>query len=75
MHCIYYIQRTHFTKDLENSFRSMWRYESYFYVSSNSRGAAILFNNNFVFKLLKEIKDTNGNYLILKKIVESQTFL
>ena len=54
---IYCIQDTHFTSDLENSIRSMWGYESYFSsVSSNSRGVAILFNNNFEFKVLKEKK-------------------
>jgi pyruvate formate-lyase activating enzyme-like uncharacterized protein len=42
--------------------------------SSNSRGVAILFNNNFEFKVLKEKKDINGNYLILDVIVEKERF-
>ena len=35
---------------------------------------AILFNNNFKFKVLKEKKDINGNYLILDVIVEKERF-
>jgi hypothetical protein len=37
-------------------------------LSSNSKGVAILFNDNFEFKILNEAKDINGNYLILDVI-------
>ena len=70
---IYCIQDTHFTNDIENIVRSMWGYECYFSsVSSNSRGVAILFNNNFECKVLKEKKDINGNYSILDILVENR---
>jgi len=53
----------------------MWGFECFFSsFSSNSRGVAILFNNNFEFKVLKEKKDINGNYLILDVIVEKERF-
>jgi exonuclease III len=53
----------------------MWGFECFFSsFSSNSRGVAILFNNNFEFKVLNEKKDINGNYLILDVIVEKERF-
>lgn len=72
---IYCLQDTHFTNEIETSIRSMWGFECFFSsFSSNSRGVAILFNNNFEFKVLKEKKDINGNYLILDVIVEKERF-
>ena len=63
---IYCIQDTHFTCDIENHVRNSWGYESFFSsFASNSRGVALLFNNTFEFKVLKEKKDLNGNYLVL----------
>jgi len=41
-------------------------------LSLNSKGVAILFNNNFEFKILNETKDINGNYLVLDVIVEKE---
>ena len=51
----------------------MWGYECYFSsFASNSRGVAILFNNNFEFKVLKEKRDLNGNYLVLDIEIDKQ---
>jgi hypothetical protein len=33
--------------------------------SSNSRGVAILFRNTFQYHIEKEIKDSDGNFIIL----------
>jgi hypothetical protein len=34
-------------------------------LSSNSRGVAILFRNTFQYHIEKEIKDSDGNFIIL----------
>ena len=63
---IYFLQDTHFTNKQEQYIRSEWGYECYFNnYNSQSRGVAILFNNNFDFKVKKVIKDNSGNFLIL----------
>ena len=65
-HNIYCLQDTHFTQEIHKEVRSMWGYECHFSsVRSNSRGTAILINNNFEYKLIQEKTDPRGNYLIL----------
>jgi len=58
------VYRTHILQMKLNLFFSL--------LSLNSKGVAILFNNNFKFKILNETKDINGNYLILDVIVEKE---
>jgi exonuclease III len=63
---IYCIQDTHFIEKDEVYIRSQWGYECYFSShTSNSRGVAILLNNNFEYKLNRMQQDANGNKLIL----------
>ena len=63
---IYFLQDTHFTKKEENYIRSQWGFECFFSsFSSESRGCAIMFNNNFEFKLHSKESDPEGNKLIL----------
>lgn len=63
---IYMLQDTHFIDREENYIRAQWGYDCYFSnFSSQSRGVAILFNNNFEFKVHKIEKDNDGNKLIL----------
>ena len=63
---IYFLQDTHFTEKQEQYIRSEWGYDCYFNsFTSQSRGVSILFNNNFDFKVKQEIKDKEGNFLIL----------
>ena len=46
--------------------RSEWGYTCYFAsFSSQSRGVAILFNNNFEFKVHKVYKDAGGNLMFI----------
>ena len=72
---IYCLQDTHFTCENEKSIRSSWDYECYFSsFTSNARGTAILFNNNFEFNILKEKRDINGNYLVLDINVDKINF-
>ena len=63
---IYCLQDTHFTVELEKNIRAEWGYNCFFSCwKSNARGVAILFNNNFEYKVLKEKSDNNGNFLAL----------
>ena len=60
---IFCLQDTHFDKKLENYIQSEWGYKCYFAsYRTNSRGVAILFNNNFEFKVNKVERDEGGNY-------------
>ena len=63
---IIFLQDTHFESKLEKQIRSEWGYEIFFSsYTSQARGVAILFNNNFDFQVKKEVKDEQGNFLIL----------
>lgn len=60
------LQDSHFTPDLEPFIETQWGYKCVFNsVLSNSRGVAVLFNNNFELKLHREKKDNEGNILAL----------
>ena len=59
-------QDTHFVPDLEPYIESQWGYRCIFNsFTSNSRGVAIFFQNNFELKLHREKKDDAGNLLAL----------
>ena len=60
------LQDTHFSKNLENIVMAEWGYKVWFSnFRTNSRGVAILFKNNFEFKVYNQYTDTNGNVLLL----------
>lgn len=64
---IYCLQDTHFTDKEIKIIRSQWGYECFFSnFNSQSRGVAILINNNFDFKYIKTEKDDNGNLLCIE---------
>lgn len=65
---------THFTEEMEQDIRNEWGYEACFNsFSSKSRGVAILFNNNFDFKIHEQIKVENtGNLLALSISIENR---
>ena len=64
---IFCLQDTHFTPELKLMIRNEWGFDAYFNsYTSNSRGVAILFQNNFDYKVLDTFKDNSGNLLILK---------
>ena len=70
---VYFLQDAHFTTKEQNYIRTQWGFECYFSnFSSQSRGVAILFNNNFEFKVLKVAKDESGNKLILDMVIEGK---
>jgi exonuclease III len=61
---------------MENYVRNLWGYQCFFSsYSSNSRGVAILLNNNFDCKVLSEKGDVDGNYLLLKLSLEGHEVL
>ena len=73
---IYCLQDTHFEKKIESYVTSEWGYKAYFSsYKSNSRGVAVLFNNNFEFKVSKVERDSNGNYLIISFTAMEQELL
>lgn len=64
---------THFTLDMEQTVRVEWGYETYYSsFALNSRGIAIIFNNNFEFKVHEQLSDNNGNYLVLDISIEGK---
>ena len=64
---VYLLQDTHFTTEVEERVRREWGYDAFFSsFASNSRGVAILINNNIDYKLINVTKDLNGNYIILR---------
>ena len=64
---IYFLQDTHFTEDDYEQIRAFWGYNIYISPGrSDARGTAILLNNNFEHHVKNELKDENGNYLILE---------
>ena len=75
-HNIYCLQDTHFTLETENDIRTLWGYDCFFSTySSNSRGVAILFKNNFEFSVSKVKGDSDGNYIILEFTTEGKKLL
>jgi len=63
---IYLLQDTHFDSKLETYVKSEWGYTCFFAsYKTNSRGVAVLFNNNFEFKIKEVYKDLGGNYLLV----------
>ena len=63
---IYCLQDVHWGKKWENMVRSEWGYETFVAGNTtNSRGVAILMNNNFDFKIRNVQRDKDGNWIIL----------
>ena len=62
---IFFLQEVHCSKDKEATSSAEWGYTAIFSsLSSASAGVSILFNNNFVFQLLKTFSDPNGRFVI-----------
>ena len=59
------LQDTHLLESDSQSVKQIWN-ECYLHgTKTNSRGVAVLFNNNFEYKLLQINKDNKGNYIQL----------
>ena len=73
---IYFLQDTHFTKQDENVIKSQWGSKIFFSsFKPNSRGVAILVNDNCEFELFNMKQDEGGNYIILDVKIEDIPFL
>lgn len=73
---IYFLQDTHFVEKEESMIKGLWGYKAYFNsYKSNSRGVAILINNNCDITVLNEHKDDDGNFLLLDVTIDSLSFL
>ena len=69
---IYFLQDTHFTSNDLDLVQTIWGYEVFISPGrSDARGTAILFNNNFEFKILSEHTDRVGN-LKLEILIENK---
>ena len=63
---IYCLQETHLLCKNENFIRTNWGYNVWLSgTDSNKNGVAILFNNNFEYKLIDVIRDPEGCYIIM----------
>ena len=63
---IYCLQDTHFDPKLDKYISSEWGYTCFFSsYRSNSRGVAVMFSNNFEFKIKDVNRDENGNFIII----------
>ena len=72
---IYLLQETHLLESQENFIRSCWGYDVILSGNStNSNGVAILFSNNFDFKIHNCKKDKNGCYIALDLEIEGNRF-
>ena len=60
---IFFLREVHCSKDKEATWSTEWGYTAIFSsLSSASAGVSILFDNNFVFQLLKTFSDPNGRF-------------
>ena len=68
------LQDTHWLESDENRIKNIWGNEVYISEGkTNSRGVAILLNNNFEYKVLSCDNDINGNFLGLHLKLSSMT--
>ena len=69
---IYFLQDTHFVEKMEPYIRAEWGFECIFNSnSSQSRGVAILFNNNFEYKINDIDRDKMGNLLTVDVTIDN----
>ena len=63
---IYLLQETHLPHKYENYIRSAWGFSAFLSgCETNKNGVAILFSNNFEYKLHSVHRDPNGSYIIM----------
>ena len=75
-HSIYLLQDTHFEEKLEPYIAAEWGYQAFFSShASNARGVAILFNNNFEFKVKNVYKGNGGNSVMVLVEIKQKDFL
>ena len=71
---IYMLQEVHCTEKSFETWAAEWGYTALFNgLATNKAGVAILFNNNFTFKVLKQLCDKEGRYIIIDLVVGELT--
>ena len=69
---IYCLQDVHWEEGIIDQIKHEWGNECFICSgSSNSRGVAILFNDNLTFKVEEIVRDPDGNFIALSMIVNS----
>lgn len=72
----YFLQDTHFHPSMESRIKAEWGYEVFFSsYTTNSRGVAILVNNNVECKVISTHRDTQGNSLMVRMKMFDKEFL
>lgn len=72
---ILYIQESHFIQEIENTLyheNDDKKYHSY--GNKQSRGVSIFINANLNYKLIKEIKDNEGRFLLINIEIDNNNF-
>ena len=73
---IYCLQNTHFSTKLEKYVKAEWGYNCFFAsYSSNSRGVAVMFMNNFEFKINDVKRDKNGHFILISFSMKNKDIL
>ena len=73
---IYCLQDIHCGPKFQDQFRNDWGSDVFFSCkTSNARGVAILFNNNFEYSISSQVGDEDGNCLGLKVQTENHEFV
>ena len=72
---IFFLQETHSTEITESKWREQWGNKNIYFShgSSNSKGVVIMFSNEFIPKVVKELKDIEGRFIILDIEHDNQT--
>ena len=68
---IYFLQETHWKSDMENVVRSQCQGFECIVAGqdSGSKGVAVLFKNNFEYKVHNVVKDDEGCYILIDIII------
>lgn len=73
---VYFLQDVHLDQKMIKYVKAEWGYTCFFApYATNSRGVAILFNNNFEFKVEKVTKDQGGNFLYALVTIQGKKYL
>ena len=68
------LQEVHCTEKSFETWAAEWGYTALFSgLATNKAGVAFLFNNNFTFKVLKQLCDKEGRYIIIDLVVGELT--
>ena len=63
---IYMLQEVHCIERSFETWAAEWGYTAFFSgITGNKAGVAILFNNDFAFKVLRQMCDKEGRYIII----------